>query len=126
MISQAIVVHTRDSGEPLPQAAQTELARQVAGIGLALQEGKPFDADPRTVYLLERQTTGAPKSAIAQQYAEESARHGAWGKTIGQGSAAAAAVGVLISGGMAGLGAIIWRRVRRLRPLVSPKKEFRA
>ena len=122
VLAQAAMVQARTKGEPLASGAKTELTRQVGGIGSALQEGTKIDADPRTLYLLERQAIGAPKSAIAVQYQEEATRRDAWGKIIGPLGAAIGVSGLLIGGAMLGLGVYIGRRVKRLRALVSPSK----
>jgi len=126
VLAQAALVSARAKGQSLDSAGQAEVARQVRDIDTALQKGMGIDVDPRTLYLLERRVLGGPKSAVATQYGADAARRETWGTNIGAGTAAAGLAGLLVGGGMLGLAAVILRRVKRLRGLLTPSKAVSA
>lgn len=123
ILAQAAMKRALENNEPLDT---TELTRQVKDIDVGLADGSKIDVEPRTVYALERRVWGEPKSAIARQYARETAQREGLGALIAYASAIAGGAGALAGGTMMGLAVIMLRRVRRVRELVSLSKNVSA
>lgn len=123
VLAQTTLVAARKKGEA-PDSA--ELARQVRDLDAALQQGTKIDVDPRTVYLLERHALGGPKSPLAMQHGEQVSRRQVWGNAIGAGTSVVGLGGLIIGLGSLGLAAVIMRRVKRLREILSPTKAVSA
>lgn len=117
VLAQATLVAARNKGEA-PDSA--ELARQVRDLDAALQQGTKIDVDPRTVYLLEHHALGGPKSPIAMQHGEQVSHRQIWGNAIGAGTSVVGLGGLMIGLGSLCLAAVIIRRVKRLRGILSP------